>query len=331
MQASAQVKQIYDQMNRLGQKKCPFVFAINYDQTKGFILENPLEQQEVLFSIGQYSNVAQSQINIDYGKEAHLEVQAISFEQYERKFQRIQNALLHGDSFLANLTIQTDISTNLNFKEIFHRASSKYKLCLPNNFVCFSPERFVFIDSDARTIKTCPMKGTIDARTPNAEHRILEDYKETAEHFTIVDLMRNDLARVGYNVEVKDFRYIDRVQTQEGELLQVSSLIQAELEEDQAYQFGTIFEELLPAGSISGAPKEATVRAIAEAEEYQRDYYTGVMGYFDGKILDSAVLIRFIQEREGGKMKYCSGGGITINSSAEEEYQEAIKKVYLPF
>jgi para-aminobenzoate synthetase component 1 len=72
------------------------------------------------------------------------------------------------------------------------------------------------------------------------------------------------------------------------------------------------------------------VRLIASAEQESRGFYTGIAGYFDGKVLDSAVLIRFIEEREGGKLFYRSGGGITVNSNARDEYEEMLAKIYLP-
>ena len=73
------------------------------------------------------------------------------------------------------------------------------------------------------------------------------------------------------------------------------------------------------------------MQAIEEAETEPRGYYTGIFGYFDGTSLDSAVMIRFIEQKEDGTLLYHSGGGITINSRAEDEYREVIEKVYLPF
>jgi para-aminobenzoate synthetase component 1 len=90
----------------------------------------------------------------------------------------------------------------------------------------------------------------------------------------------------------------------------------------------TIFK-LLPAGSISGAPKKKTVSIIHEAEDYERGYYTGVAFLFDGHNIDSCVLIRFIEKVNDGFV-YKSGGGITINSQCEDEYNELIQKIYVP-
>jgi len=86
---------------------------------------------------------------------------------------------------------------------------------------------------------------------------------------------------------------------------------------------------MLPAGSVTGAPKKETVRIIRESEKYNRGWYTGIFGVFDGRNLDSAVMIRFI-ENDSGTMCYKSGGGITFMSNAESEYKELIGKVYVP-
>lgn len=173
------------------------------------------------------------------------------------------------------------------------------------------------------------MKGTIDAAVENAAQKILCDEKETAEHYTIVDLIRNDLSLVAKKVTVEKFRYIDEISTNDQKILQVSSEISGELPVDYARNIGTIFDKLLPAGSICGAPKKKTVEIIEETESYDRDFYTGVFGVFDGENLDSAVMIRFIEEAKDG-LVFKSGGGITHQSKAEDEYNEMIQKVYVP-
>ena len=86
---------------------------------------------------------------------------------------------------------------------------------------------------------------------------------------------------------------------------------------------------LLPAGSILGAPKPKTLEIILEAENYDRGFYTGVCGWFDGVNLDSCVMIRFI-EKESGKLYFKSGGGITHLSNFADEYQEMKNKIYVP-
>ena len=88
--------------------------------------------------------------------------------------------------------------------------------------------------------------------------------------------------------------------------------------------------KLLPACSITGAPKVKTCEIIREAEKYERGFFTGVFGIFDGVKLESAVMIRFIENTSNG-LVYKSGGGITCFSNAKKEYQEMIDKVYIPF
>ena len=182
---------------------------------------------------------------------------------------------------------------------------------------------------DKGSISSFPMKGTIDASLPDAEKIIMDDVKEIAEHNTIVDLIRNDLSMVAKEVRLKRYRYVDKIYTNNKTLLQVSSEITGKLDESWNEHIGDIFEKMLPAGSVSGAPKKMTLEIISECEMGERGYYTGVFGIYEGESLDSAVAIRFI-EKSGGKLFYRSGGGITVNSEMLKEYNELIDKVYVP-
>ena len=155
------------------------------------------------------------------------------------------------------------------------------------------------------------------------------DYKERCEHYTIVDLIRNDLNRIADRVRVERFRYVEKIATLRGEILQTSSEIAGDLRSGWRQELGDLLFSLLPAGSISGAPKPATLRLIRDAEQCPRGYYTGVFGYFDGHDLDSAVMIRYI-ECENGRFYFRSGGGITVHSDPQQEYDEVVTKIYLP-
>ncbi|MEZ7874426.1 MAG: aminodeoxychorismate synthase component I, partial [Bacteroidales bacterium] len=233
-----------------------------------------------------------------------------------------------GDSYLANLTCKSRISTDLTPYTILSSTNSPFAFYIPDRFLSFSPERFVKVENGI--ISSFPMKGTIDATLPDAEERILNNYKESCEHATITDLIRNDIGMVSENVWVERYRYIDKISTDRGEILQVSSDIRGRIKPEYTNSLGSLIMSLLPAGSISGAPKRSTVELISKAELLPRGFYTGVAGFFDGKILDSAVLIRYIEFDSYGNMFYRSGGGITINSNVEEEYSEMINKIYLP-
>ena len=244
----------------------------------------------------------------------------------------MQEEIKSGNTYLCNLTAKTKIKTSVTLDEIYDLVQSKFKLRFQNendNFVCFSPERFIEIKENK--IFTYPMKGTIDASIPNAKEIILKDKKEMAEHTMVVDLLRNDLGIIANNVRVDAFRYIDIINAGDKKLLQVSSQISANLQNDWNERIGDILTSLLPAGSITGTPKKKTVEILENLEDYNRDFYTGIFGVFDGEKLDSSVMIRFIDEDENGNRFYKSGGGITCDSDVLNEYQELLDKIYLPF
>ncbi len=131
------------------------------------------------------------------------------------------------------------------------------------------------------------------------------------------------------NIEITKYRYIDKIKTNKNEILQTSSEIKGKLPNDWKENFGESLIKLLPAGSISGAPKKKTVEIIKNVELCERGYYTGIFGIFDGENLDSAVSIRYI-EQQNNKMFFRSGGGITSQSNIDDEYNELIQKIYIP-
>lgn len=318
--------QISSQMNYLGALGIPFLFIIDYKAEYGYVIrEDELDERFIRFQSKEPG--AKSQESGIRTEQIEWEVKPISPELYKQKFDFVQQQIHQGNSFLTNLTQPTEIVTNLSLFDLFQLSSAKYKLWVSGQFTVLSPETFVQIH--AGEISLFPMKGTIDASIPNAAETILNDPKEQAEHATIVDLIRNDLSLVADHVEVKRYRYIEELTTNKQNLLQVSSEICGKLPENYREQLGDIIFSLLPAGSISGAPKPKTLEIIEKAEEYNRGFYTGICGLFDGKNLDSAVMIRFI-EQQGEKLIFKSGGGITAKSELIKEYEELIQKVYVP-
>jgi para-aminobenzoate synthetase component I len=314
-------------LNAWGKGKIPFVFLIDYAAQKP--LAWPLEAmdpQEVRFNFNGFKNFTDP-TTTELSNDFDFQKFPISYESYRRKFDYVLKNLKAGNSFLVNLSAPTAIKTNLSLTEIFDHSHAPFKFWLKEQFVCFSPE--IFIRIKGRKISSFPMKGTIDAALENAQEIILSDPKESAEHATIVDLIRNDLSIIAKKVWVERYRYIDKIKTSEKTLLQVSSEVAGTLAADFNGRFGDLLMKMLPAGSITGAPKPSTLKIIHEAEGYERGYYTGVMGYFDGENFESAVMIRFI-ENQHGSLVFKSGGGITALSNPENEYQELIDKVYLP-
>ena len=312
-----------EEISKLAKQREPFLFVISYDLCSSFVQPLNKLDNDVFFKIGNQRNYPKRPLEKEYS----LKKSPLEFKKYQDSLEKVLEEIRAGNTYLLNLTFKTAIESNLSLKEIFTYARAKYKLYFKNQFICFSPERFIEIKGN--TIATYPMKGTIEASIPNAKESILSNEKEMAEHVMIVDLMRNDLGRVGTNIQVKKFRYVEKIKAGNKELLQVSSEITATLPENWRNNLGDILNKLLPAGSITGTPKKSTVDIIARIEDYNREFYTGVFGIFDGENLYSAVMIRFI-ERENEKLYYKSGGGITLDSSAKSEYEELIDKIYLP-
>ena len=314
---------IKEKLNRFGKEKEPFLFMISYDFSKFYIEKINNLPKNIKYEFDKKtSNKNFQQIPIAKFP--------ISFNEYEKKFNILQDEIKKGNSYLLNLTSKTKIQTKLSLDEIYEKVDAKFKLRYKNqtdDFVCFSPERFVQIDNN--TICTYPMKGTIDANKKNAKQLILNNQKEMAEHTMVVDLLRNDLSMISKNVQVEKFRYIDKINAGDKKLLQVSSKITGKLQSNWHKKIGNIIVTMLPAGSITGTPKKSTIDILKKVENYQRDYYTGIFGIYDGKTLDSSVMIRFIEQQNEQKY-YKSGGGITCDSLAKNEYQELIDKIYLP-
>ena len=311
------------QINELASKREPFLFVLSYDLKKKFVQKLDELESDVLFKIGNQRNYPKIPIDKTY----YLKKSPLDFQTYQQSLERVLEEIRAGNTYLLNLTFQTPIETNLTLKEIFTYAKAKYKLYFKDEFICFSPEKFIEIEENK--IATYPMKGTIEAALPNAKEQILSNEKEMAEHVMIVDLMRNDLGMVGTSVQVEKFRYVEKIKAGDKELLQVSSKITAKLPTNWHENLGDLLQKLLPAGSITGTPKQSTVNIIDNIENYERDFYTGVFGIFDGKNLYSAVMIRFIEKKKN-RLYYKSGGGITIDSDAKLEYEELIDKIYLP-
>jgi len=312
----------FQRMNELGASQIPFFFMVDFEMEQVLCFKKE-EMEDIFFDVNGIKNH-----RIPYGqKKIHLKKDRIPFMEYKTAFDLVHAELQYGNSFLLNLTRATEVSMDESLFEVFLNSKAKYKLFYKDQFVCFSPEPFVKISDNK--ISSYPMKGTANANIPNAAEKLIANQKELSEHYTIVDLIRNDLSIVSNNVKVSKFRYLETVASNDQVLYQLSSKIEGDLDSTWKSNIGAILEKLLPAGSISGAPKKKTVEIIEAAEGGKRGFYTGIMGYFDGYKLDSGVMIRFI-ERQGERFFYRSGGGITFMSELNSEYSELIDKIYVP-
>ncbi|SHL37226.1 para-aminobenzoate synthetase component 1 [Chryseobacterium carnipullorum] len=312
-------------MDELSLQKVPYFFMIDFlSENVKVYRESEIKKSGLLIDFQNFSTVTQKH---NLNKKIEWKAFPETLESFKEGFDKVQKNIRLGNSYLVNYTRKTEVQTNLSLEEIFYHSIAKYKVFCEDFFVFFSPETFVKI-IDGK-ILTYPMKGTIDASLENAAEVLKNDRKEKAEHYTVVDLLRNDLSMVADDVIVDQFQHIELIKTQQKDLYAMSSEISGRVKPEFEGKIGSLMKKLLPAGSILGAPKPKTLEIILEAEGYDRGYYTGVCGWFDGENLDSCVMIRFI-EKEGDRLYFKSGGGITHMSKLEDEYQEMKNKIYVP-
>ena len=350
-------------INQLAAARTPFLFIASFDTSQNIVIPlSEIDPLEIAFDFqSNQSNVAAFNARYLLNENSAPAVlpkwirTPVSFEKYNQSFQKLLSHLQKGDIKLANLTFPTKIACNLTLPEIFSRTQAKYRIFLKDHFCSFSPETFITIQEGI--ISTYPMKGTMNAGIANAEQLLLENPKEIDEHETIAKEGVCDISLVASNAHISRYRYIDHIPRGDGGILQTSSIIEGTLSENFYESLGDIIYTLLPAGSITGSPREAATEILADLETYDRGFYSGVAGIFDGKDLDSTVLIRYLEKcndpekanaeeviasdellkmipltEEEILFRYTfkSGGGITAMSNAKSEYDELIEKIYLP-
>lgn len=313
-----------EKVNFLAKLKIPFFFLIDFEGNNPIVYTlKEATKNNIFFNVNGVSNAINKRGSIPDIKV----VKSISKRHYTTCFREVKKALRSGETFLLNLTFPTQINLSCSLKQLFYSAHAPYKLFYKNQFAFFSPECFVKIKEDI--IYTYPMKGTISADIQDAKNTLLNNPKEIYEHNTIVDLLRNDLSMIAKEVRVARFRYIEKIKTNTTPIYQTSSEICGKLEKNWRDSLGELLLKLIPAGSISGAPKVKTIQKIKEIESDERNFYTGVFGIYDGNTLDSGINIRYVEKREN-LFFYRSGGGITFLSDVEKEYDEFLNKIYVP-
>lgn len=188
-----------------------------------------------------------------------------------------------------------------------------------------SPETLVKLENGV--LHTFPLAGTrprgkIEAEDKALEAELLADEKELAEHNMLVDLGRNDLGKISQfgTVQVEKFHSIERY----SHVMHIGSTVRGEIRPE--FDGLDAVTAVLPAGTLSGAPKIRACQLIGELENNKRGIYGGAIGYIDftGN-LDTCIAIR-IAYKKNGKVFIRSGAGIVADSVPETEYQECINK-----
>ena len=188
-----------------------------------------------------------------------------------------------------------------------------------------SPETLVKLEDGV--LHTFPLAGTrprgkTEAEDLELEKELLADEKELAEHNMLVDLGRNDLGKISKfgTVKVEKLHSIERY----SHVMHIGSTVRGEIRDD--FDAFDAVSAVLPAGTLSGAPKIRACQLIGELENNKRGIYGGAIGYIDftGN-LDTCIAIR-IAYKKNGKVFVRSGAGIVYDSVPEKEYQECINK-----
>jgi para-aminobenzoate synthetase component 1 len=244
-----------------------------------------------------------------------------------------REAVLRGDLFQANLSQRFDARVEVDPLRLFLRLAraqpAPYMTFLPLDcgraVLSASPERFLRVAG--RTVETDPMKGTRPrGEDPGEDRRLRRDLeaseKDRAELAMIVDLSRNDLARVCDAGTVRVA--VPRRLVAFPRVHQAIAVVRGRLARDRDRRH--LLEAAFPPGSVTGAPKVRAMELIDELEGEGRGPYCGAIGWFDaGGDMDLAVAIRTILVA-GRRASYRVGGGITLRSDPVEEWRETLDK-----
>ena len=267
----------------------------------------------------------------------------ISKQEYIQSFQNIQKEIEQGNSFQINLSqgFTAKKPQTISAFQIFKEATiqnpapmmcfiewqqKKDDAIVQKSIISCSPERLFSIDKNNR-IFTQPIAGTRKLtknkkQDEQLEHELKNSAKEIAEHSMIVDLLRNDFGKIAEfgTVKVTDFARVEKYET----VMHLVTDIEAKLPQNKSAF--DVFTATFPGGTITGTPKEETIKILQREEIRNRGYYCGSVGYFslDGQA-DFNILIRTLEQTEE-ELYGRAGGGIVYGASAENEYKETLHK-----
>lgn len=253
-------------------------------------------------------------------------------EEYIECIKKIKEYIRDGHVYIANMTQRfycnnEDDSFNIyrKLRSINKAPFSAYMNLEDMEVISSSPERFIKIENGI--VETRPIKGTRprgkDEKEDELNKKELENSeKDKSELLMIVDLERNDLSKV-CKIKKVDVTELFKLETY-ATVFHLVSTIRGELEE--GISSIECMRECFPGGSITGAPKIRAMEIIEELEKVKRNLYTGSIGYFDLRgNADFNIVIRTIVKKDN-KAYFGVGGGITIESIEEDEYQETLDK-----
>lgn len=256
----------------------------------------------------------------------------ISKEQYMKNVETAKEYIRNGDIFQVVPSQRFEISDPPDSFDVYRMLRttnpSPYLFYFKSKDYAYagaSPEMLVSVNGGKvvnRPIAGTIKRGETDAEDAENERRLINDPKERAEHTMLVDLGRNDLGKVSKfgSVKVTDLMIIERY----SKVMHIVSNVVGDLAEDKKPLDALM--AVLPAGTLSGAPKVRAMEIIDELETTKRGLYGGTVGYlaFDGSI-DTCIAIRTVLFRNG-KAYVQAGGGVVADSVPENEYMESVNK-----
>ena len=302
-------------------------------ETKFQVIDGPLMSEYLLyFTI--HETVQTEPIPLTYEPIALPESwqELTSAEDYKAAIEQIHHHIRQGDTYQVNYTVQLQQKLTADPFAIYNRLvveqNAHYNAFIQHDdvsIISISPELFFKKDGDRLT--TRPMKGTTNrGLTTETDLKqaqwLAQDQKNRSENMMIVDLLRNDMNRISKigSEDVKSLCQVEQYST----VWQMTSTIETQLLPNS--RLGDVFQALFPCGSITGAPKIATMEIIKKVEKQPRGVYCGAIGILmpQGPSIFN-VAIRTLQ-MEGTKAIYGVGGGITWDSNWEAEYEETKQK-----
>lgn len=253
-------------------------------------------------------------------------------EKYLETVDLIKNKIESGSFYEMNYCIENTYLADLrNLSELFYNlnrvAPSPFAAYYKRNnsvLMCASPERFLKKTNDK--LISQPIKGTLKrsiGRDIEERNTLKQNEKDLAENIMIVDLVRNDLSKVSNtgSVLVKELCEIYTF----SHVHQMISTIESEVKD--GINISQIIDALFPMGSMTGAPKIEVMKYIQQLEDFNRELYSGALGYYFNGDFDLNVVIRSIEySKKEKKVRNAVGGAITYDSSGLSELDECLSK-----
>ncbi|GKX62423.1 aminodeoxychorismate synthase, component I [Pragia fontium] len=264
-----------------------------------------------------------------------------SVDEYRQAITRIKSEIEAGNTYQTNYTIRltadiTDASDNASYefyRYLLNAQQANYAAYLDiGRFKILSASPELFFHWRQGTLTAKPMKGTAERGTSSDndllhQQMLANSVKDRAENVMIVDLLRNDMSQVAIpgTVKVPSLFDVEQYPT----VWQMTSTITAQTKPET--QLTDILRALFPCGSITGAPKASTMKLISQLEPQAREVYCGAIGYItpQREALFSVPIRTVVFDSQTAKASYGVGGGITWDSTAENEYQEVLNKAQI--